>query len=374
MIMRSIFVTGATGLVGLAVIRRLLTTRPHLHVHALVRTTGGAALVRARLGDAAARVTFVTGDITLPGLGLDRTARAFLGRSVDTIIHAAADTTFSRDLGDARRVNVAGTRHMLELAAAWDVDRFVHLSTAYVAGTRTGVIGEASRCDGRTGGAAAARAVPAFVNAYEQSKHEAEAAVRQAGTPFVILRPSTIVCDDPSGAFTQLNAVHRALRVFHAGLAALMPGDDATPVDLITTDHVVAGVIAATFSEAALGASLHLCAGVGAIPLGELLDRAHAAWSTDPDWRRRCIARPALTDLATYRLFERSIAETGDVRLTTISRSLSHFVPQLALPKQFETAAADALIGRSAPPVATWWDALLRELLVTRWGAIRRAA
>jgi nucleoside-diphosphate-sugar epimerase len=360
----SILVTGATGLVGLAVIRRLLATHPGLRVHALVRSAGGAPFVRARLGAAAGRVSFVRGDITLPGLGLDGATRAAVGRTARAIIHAAADTTFSLDIATARRVNVEGTRHVLELAAAWRVDRLVHISTAYVAGMRTGVIGEAAGNDGAVG----------FVNAYEQSKHEAESLVRGAGVPFVILRPSTIVCDDVTGSFTQLNAVHRALRVFHAGLAALLPGDEDTPVDVVTTAHVVDGVVMAGSSDAVLGASLHLCAGRGAIPLGELLDRAHAAWSTDPQWRRRGIARPAITDLETYRLFEQSIEATGDVRLTTISRSLSHFVPQLALPKCFDTGMADALIGRRAQPVGSWWDALLHQLLVTRWGAARSAA
>jgi thioester reductase-like protein len=357
-----VFVTGASGLVGARAIERLLSLDDAAHVHALVRRPAAWPMLAARLGPAAARVTPVTGDVTEAGLGLEAATRQRLAAQVHAVVHCAADTTFSRPLEQARAVNTAGTCNLLELVADWRIDRLVHVSTAFVAGARTGVIHEAE-LDGAAG----------FVNGYEQSKHEAEVLVRDSGLPYVVLRPSTIVCDDGSGGVTQYNAVHRALRVFSAGLASLMPGAEDTPVDVVTTEHVAAGVTDIGFAPDAAG-TYHLCAGAGALGLGELLDRAHAIWSRDAQWRRRGIVRPALTDLATYRLFEQSVEETGDVRLTTITRSLSHFVPQLALPKQFATAAADAALGRSAPPVRSFWDALLEHLVATRWGSLTRSA
>jgi NAD(P)-dependent dehydrogenase (short-subunit alcohol dehydrogenase family) len=307
-----VFVTGASGLVGARAIERLLSLDDAAHVHALVRRPAAWPMLAARLGPAAARATPVTGDVTQAGLGLEAATRQRLAAQVHAVVHCAADTTFSRSLEQARAVNTAGTCNLLELVADWRIDRLVHVSTAFVAGAR-------------------------------------------------------------SGGVTQYNAVHRALRVFSAGLASLMPGAEDTPVDVVTTEHVAAGVTDIGFAPDAAG-TYHLCAGAGALGLGELLDRAHAIWSRDAQWRRRGIVRPALTDLATYRLFEQSVEETGDVRLTTITRSLSHFVPQLALPKQFATAAADAALGRSAPPVRSFWDALLEHLVATRWGSLTRSA
>jgi 2-alkyl-3-oxoalkanoate reductase len=358
-----VLVTGASGLVGGRVIERLLSLDDAVHVHALVRRPAAWPALATRLGAAAARVTPVTGDVTRVALGMEAATARRLGADVRAVVHCAADTTFSRPLEQARAVNTAGTRNLLELLCDWRIERFVHLSTAFVAGARTGVIREHELDD-----------AAGFVNGYEQSKHEAELLVRASGLPYVVLRPSTIVCDDSSGCVTQYNAVHRALRVFSAGLASLMPGAEDTPVDLVTTDHVVAGVTEIGFADAAAGGTYQLCAGSGALALGELLDRAHALWSRDERWRRRGIVRPALTDLATYRLFEQSVEETGDVRLATITRSLSHFVPQLALPKRFDTTATDAALGRSAPPVGTYWDAMLEQLVATRWGTLRSAA
>ena len=154
-----------------------------------------------------------------------------------------------------------------------------------------------------------------FVNAYEQSKYEAELLVRASDLPWLVLRSSTIVCDDITGAVTQLNAVHRALRVFHNGMAALMPGTEDTPVDLVTTAHVAQGVAELGMGRGQIGGTYHLCAGSGALPLGQLLDGAYQVWARDRDWLRRGISRPALTDLDTYRLFEQSVEELSLIHI-----------------------------------------------------------
>jgi thioester reductase-like protein len=359
-----VLVTGASGLVGTRIIERLLAHDAAVHAYALVRRPAAWPALAARLGADATRVTPLIGDVSAPGCGLDAATRHRLALHVRIVVHCAADTTFSLPLAAARLVNTAGTHNVLELIRdQGGVERVVHISTAFVAGRRTGLIHE-HELDASAG----------FVNGYEQSKHEAEILVRDSGLPFVILRPSTIVCDDASGRVTQYNAVHRALRVFSGGLASLMPGAEDTPVDLVTTDYVVAGVTEIGLAAHSMGGTYHLCAGRSALGLGELLDRAHSVWSRDAQWRRRGIMRPALTDLATYRLFERSVDETGDVRLATITRSLSHFVPQLALPKQFVTTAADRALGHCAPAVRSYWDALLEQLVATRWGTLTRSA
>jgi hypothetical protein len=59
----------------------------------------------------------------------------------------------------------------------------------------------------------------------------------------------------------------------------------------------------------------------------------------------------------------------GDARLKRITRSLSHFVPQLALPKRFDTSSAHELLGTVAAPVHTYWDRMLERLLDSNWSA-----
>lgn len=352
------FVTGATGLLGGLVIRRLLAAAPRARVYALVRDPARWPAVAARLG-ASGAVVPVAGDLTRPGLGVAAADRVRLAREVGGVIHLAADTTFSRPLPASRAVNRDGTRHVLELASEWPgVARVAYVSTAFVAGRRTGRIAERDACDDGAG----------WVNAYEQSKAEAEWCVRAWPGEWTILRPSTVVCDDASGAVTQHNAVHRALRLYHGGLAAMMPSGAGAALDVVPADYVASAIAALAFAPGLAGATLHLCAGDRALPLEELLDVTYAVWARDPAWRRRAIARPALTDAETYAMFERAVEETGDARLQRVTRSLSHFIPQLALPKRFDTARADDALGRPAPDPRDYWPRMV-ERLVAQWDA-----
>ena len=72
-------------------------------------------------------------------------------------------------------------------------------------------------------------------------------------------------------------------------------------------------------------------------------------------------------------LFERSVEQIGDPSLKRVTRALSDFVPQLAMPKRFETTTADTLLGARAPSVRDFWIPML-DGLAMNWAADRRAA
>ncbi len=338
------FVTGATGLIGREVVRRLLADHEVERVYVLARrpeTVGGLPALQ--------------GDLRLDGLGLGPAVRAQLAREVTMVVHLAANTSFSQSLDDARGTNRDGTRRLLELSADWpDVSRWVYVSTAFVAGLRTGSIAENDGVD-----------PPGWANAYEQSKAEAEDLVRAARTDWAIARPATIVCDDSRGLISQMNAVHRALRLYFGGLAPMLPGTDESVVDVVTTEYVARGIARVALAPDVARQSFHFCAGAGAMPLDDLLDVSYDAFLRAPAWRRKGIARPVRTDLETYRLFERAVHDAASPRVRQALQSLSHFVPQLAHPKRFETRAADALLGESAPPVASFWANMTDHLVGT---------
>ena len=359
-----VLVTGATGLVGGRVIRHMLEQDPRINILAVVRNPEKWRATAAALGLPAQRVRALHGDVTRPGLEMIAADRQ-RANAAEVVVHAAGDICFSRSLADARVVNLEGTRRVLDLADTLPVlRRMVYVSTAFVAGRLTGTVPEAAT-DGAHG----------WVNGYEQSKHEAEALVRAGRHAWTIVRPSAIVCDTAAGDVSQINAVHRALHLHYAGLAALMPGEEDAAIDFVTSEYVAESTARLALRPDTAGGIYHLCAGDGAVRLGALLDLGHAVWSESPEWRGRGIARPALTDLETYRLFERTVVDTGDARLCAITRSLAHFVPQLALPKQFITTATDAILGRRAPAVQTFLPGMLRHLVETRWRRpIRQAA
>ena len=353
----SLFVTGATGFLGRETLTRLLASDSRLRAFVLVRDLGRWSDVGREVGHG--RVIPVQGDLCADGLGLAPNVRSRIASEVTAIVHLAANTTFSSPLDRARAVNTLGTQRVLEVAGDCASPAHVaYVSTAFVAGRRTGVIAE----DEHTANAG-------WVNAYEQSKYEAEQLVREQASSWVILRSSTVVCDDVGGQVTQTNAVHRALNLYRHGLVAMMPGVTGSTVDAVTTSYVADGIAQLALRDDAAGKTVHLCAGEGALPLDELLDITYARWAIDPVWRKRGIVRPAITDLQTYALFERTIEDVADASLKRIARALSHFVPQLALPKVFDTTNAGALLGRTAPPVHEFWLPMLDHMLATQSGA-----
>src|SRR5215216_5726564 len=172
-----VLLTGGTGFVGAELLARYLdrTDRP---IYALVRAEDEEA-ARKRLRDKLAtlrgdgavpdQLTAVPGDVEVPGLGLSAANRDRLAREVSEVVHSAASVSFELPLEASRRINVGGTRHLLELAESCPgLERFAYVSTAYVAGDHPGEFGEDELEVGQE-----------FRNPYERSKFEAERLVRE---------------------------------------------------------------------------------------------------------------------------------------------------------------------------------------------------
>jgi long-chain acyl-CoA synthetase len=361
---KTILVTGATGLIGGGVLKRMLEANADLTAYVLVRDELRWKRELHRWGTLASRITPASGDVRSPGMGMHSGFRSRIAGEIDAIVHAAANTSFSRPLEESRLSNTVGTANVLELASdCRKLRRFVYVSTAFVAGRATGAILE--RDNGTDAG---------WVNAYEQSKYEAECLVRASGTRWVIFRPTTVVCRSADGVVNQVNGVHRALRIYHRGLAAMMPGARENMFDVITGDYVCDAIALLALDDRAEGRTVHLCSGRRALTVGELLDTAYDVWERDAAWKRRGLARAILTDLATYGMFERAVMDTGDQRLRSLISSLSHFVPQLALPKQFDTTASDELLAIRPPSASEYWGPMLANLIATGWGVANEAA
>lgn len=159
-----ILVTGATGLVGNLVARRLIANQHQ--VRTLVRDNKKIAQAREAFGDA------VLGDLTNPA------SLAHAVQNMDVVIHCAGLVGTGHGSRDEyTRLNVDGTRFLLEAARAAHVRRFVHISTVGVYGTNTfkpGISEETPYAPSTD---------------YPNSKIEAEKVVRAGGVPFTILRP-----------------------------------------------------------------------------------------------------------------------------------------------------------------------------------------
>lgn len=355
--------TGATGFLGMELLDHLVRAddRP---IVALVRAADqrGAderiAAVRAAVfGDARAhahRVTAVPGDLGEPGLGLRSRDRAVLARRVGRIVHGAASVSFGSSLEEARAVNVAGTARVLDLAHGLaDLEHLVHVSTAYVAGARRGVV-RAAELDEHA----------PHRNPYERSKAEAERLVREAGLPATVVRPAIVVGRSDTGWTSSFNVVYGPLRAYALGTLTRIPGRAGAPVDVVPVDHVAAGIAGLLGRRAAHGRTVHLAAGDRATTVAELCALGAAAFGRPeprivPPRLYRAVVHPVLT-------------RTGPEARRRGLRRGAVLLPYYDVRCTYDTAdGADLLAAAGVappPPLPAYFDALAAFARVARWG------
>ena len=247
-------ISGATGFLGGELLRRTVARHPNGRAIVIVRpSTRGPAAARidrvlGARGTNRTSVEIVEADLTSDDLA--RRIVPLVGDGPVRIVHTAASVRFDLDLDEARTVNVGGTRAMLDLAVALcgssELIRFGHVSTAFVAGTRSGSVAETIG-DGH-----------GFNNTYEQSKWEAERLVESYSdrVPASILRPS-IILSSPSTTSSGSGA-EWALDIFRRGLLLIVPGHADATFDLVPVDSVAAAILEILDRSPASGSIYHL--------------------------------------------------------------------------------------------------------------------
>lgn len=275
--MLNLLVTGAAGLIGGEVCARL-AARGHA-VTAMVRRNRE---VRGNEGAPVAGIECVSGDVTQPLMGLEP-------RSFDLVIHCAASLEFDAPREELALVNVAGTRNAVDFAKAAGAG-LIHVSTAYVCGTREGAIAEGP--------------VPAgtrFTNNYEESKALSEAVVAESGVPFAIARPSVVLGDAQTGAIREFPSFANAFRLLARGKISTFPARRGATIDFVPICHVAEGIarLAERFDEAQAG-YFHLVADTP-LPAAEL---AHGI-ARVPHLPDPLVVEPEAVDMASLHPAER---------------------------------------------------------------------
>ena len=231
---RIVLLTGASGVVGHALLRRLRD----LDVVCLVH----------RSPVCGPDMTTVPGDIAQPMFGLAEQVYVKLAAKVDAVIHCAAITAFHRGGGSLEATNVAGTEHVAAFAAAANAVLY-HVSTAFVHTT----------ADGDRGRTAVG---------YAASKSAAEQVVRSSGVPHVILRPSIVIGDSVTGEIAAFQGLHQVVAGIFGGIVPMIPFDPGWPVDFVPV-NVVADAIACLVENRVSAGDFWISAGDKALRLGE---------------------------------------------------------------------------------------------------------
>lgn len=271
----TVLFTGFPGFIGARLIPRLLELRPEASFECLVQekflpaADASVAALAASHPHTKGRIRLVTGDITAPGLGLGAGAAKALAKKVTGCFHLAAvyDLAVSKDVG--MRINVEGTKNVLEfLGGAPGVRRFDYVSTAYVSGTAVGTYREKDLDVGQS-----------FKNHYEETKFLAEVAVRESGLPSAIYRPGIVVGDSRTGETAKFDGPYFALNAMSllpSPGAFLRIGDGKAEVNLVPVDFVLEAIARLGAWDGAIGKTYHLTdsAPETALSLADLLAKS----------------------------------------------------------------------------------------------------
>jgi len=364
-------ITGATGFLGREVLRRLVDRLPEARFVLLVRRKEGeSAADRVRVlveelwpsSEHAAvldRLEVHPADLTLERFGLSQDAYASLADGATRVIHSAATVRFDHPLETARRINVGGTQSVINLAheaqRQGSLRSVTYIGTAFVAGTRTGLVRERELDAGQ-----------GFRNTYERTKCEAEALVRahMDELPIVIARPSIIVGDSRTGITTSFKTLYWPLKVYAKHAWRTVPGRPDAVVDIVPVDFVADAVAHLALDERAVGRCAHLCAGPGGnATIRKIGEYASAFFGLAP---------PRFFDPAFFLAVLRPLLYiTVWGKRRRVLRNGRFYLPYFRMKTTYDTTHADELLGPAgihAPKVTEYLEKLFRYCLESNWG------
>lgn len=327
----NVFLTGGTGFIGQALVRRILARGWALKV--LVRNPDAdAGRWIARQG-----ASVVRGDVTMPR-GL-----AELMRGSDILIHNAGVYELGADAAESSRmrtVNVGGTENTLNAAHIAGIPRTVYVSSVWALGpsgrppAASVTKDETQRHDGQ------------YLTVYERSKaesHEIALQWRTKGLPLVTAMPNGVVGTNDHSAFGYF------LRLTLNGcMPPIAWGGDAV-FAFVEVEALAEGLCLAA-ENAAMGEDYVFCGP------RQSLREVFKLWGrktgrTTPRWfLPRGFMRP---QVALLEPLERALGLTAFMSRDTVDASKAHL--------DYSSAKAERELGWKHPNVDVMWDRIIRD-------------
>ncbi|MBK9363128.1 MAG: SDR family oxidoreductase [Rubrivivax sp.] len=248
------FVTGATGFIGKRLVKTLLARRGTT-VFFLVRPGSEAKLADLYdyWGVNRKRAVPVSGDLTAKKLGVAAEDIKALKGHIEHVYHLAAVYDLSADEESQVRVNIEGTRNLVEFAKAIDAGHLHHVSSIAAAGLYEGVFRE-DMFDEAEG----------LDHPYFMTKHESEKIVRkECKVPWTVYRPAFVVGDSKTGQMDKIDGPYYFFKLIQRMRQMLPPwmpsvGLEGGRVNVVPVDFVVAALDHISHHHRTSGKCYHL--------------------------------------------------------------------------------------------------------------------
>ncbi len=272
---KTIFLTGATGFLGSNLTIRLLNLGHNLIL--LVRGNNNTPQQRIKQVLSTfysekempelmeTKISIVEGDVTQKYLGMAPVIYKNLLKKIDEVWHCAASVKFEEENGKMLETqNFIGTKNVLAFVRDSDSKCLHHISTAYVAGKREGLIKEDDFFHEK-----------GFKNSYEETKYKAEKLVREYGVRYAlktaIYRPSIVVGNYRTGETSSFTGLYGAARILDlivrrlrlrskagSGDAIRLSGCKEAHLNLVPIDYVTDAIISIYKKYNSSGKTFHV--------------------------------------------------------------------------------------------------------------------